>query len=73
MRTAIQVMIIIGMVFWFWTILPLIFGIIALNDISNGNRPSTAMSILVLLFCNAIAGILLLVAKDEDFIVPPKA
>ncbi len=73
MRTAIQVMIIIGMVVGCWMILPIIFGIIALNDMSNGRRPSTAMSVLVLLFCSWIAGILLLVAKDEDFIVPPKA
>ena len=73
MRTAIQVMIIIGMVVGCWMILPIIFGSIALNDMSNGRRPSTAMSVLVLLFCSWIAGILLLVAKDEDFIVPPKA
>lgn len=71
MSTAIKVTIIIGMVVGFWMVLPIIFGAIALNDMSNGRRPSTTMSILVLLFCSWIAGVLLLAAKDEDFIVPP--
>ena len=70
MKTAAQVFIIIGMVVGFWMILPLIFGGIALSQMGKGMKPSTGMSVCVLLFCNTIAGILLLVAKDEDFMLP---
>ncbi len=37
---------------------------------SKGQRPSTGISVCVLLFCNMIGGILLLCAKDEDFYKP---
>ncbi len=70
MKTAAQVFIIIGMIFGCWMILPLIFGGIALSQMGKGQRPSTGMSVCVLLFCNFIAGILLLCAKDEDFYNP---
>ena len=70
MKTAAQVFIIIGMVCGFWMILPLIFGGIALSQMGKGMRPSTGMAVCVLLFCNLIGGILLLVAKDEDFYLP---
>lgn len=70
MKTAAQVFIIIGMVFGCLMILPLIFGGIALSQMSKGQRPSTGMSVCVLLFCNMIGGILLLCAKDEDFYKP---
>ena len=46
------------------------FGGIALSQMSKGQRPSTGMSVCVLLFCNMIGGILLLCAKDEDFYKP---
>lgn len=70
MKTVAQVFIIIGMVCGFWVILPLIFGGIALSQMSKGQRPSTGISVCVLLFCNMIGGILLLCAKDEDFYKP---
>ena len=70
MKTAAQVFIIIGMVCGFWMILPLIFGGIALSQMGKGTRPSTGMAVCVLLFCSLIGGILLLVAKDEDFYLP---
>lgn len=70
MKTAAQVFIIIGMVCGFWVILPLIFGGIALSQMSKGQRPSTGISVCVLLFCIMIGGILLLCAKDEDFYKP---
>jgi len=66
MKTAAKVFIIIGMIFQFWWIVPLIVGIIALNKMKT-EKPSVGLSIVVLLFCNTIAGILLLVAKDSDF------
>lgn len=43
MKTAAQVFIIIGMVFGCWMILPLIFGGIALSQMSKGQRPSTGI------------------------------
>lgn len=55
MKTAAQVFIIIGMVCGFWVILPLIFGGIALSQMSKGQRPSTGISVCVLLFCNMMA------------------
>lgn len=60
MKTAAQVFIIIGMVCGFWVILPLIFGGIALSQMSKGQRPSTGISVCVLLFCSFVGGILLL-------------
>ncbi len=68
MKTAAKVFIIIGMIVGFWYILPLIFGIIALKKMKT-EKPSVGLSICVLLFCNTIAGILLLVSKDEDYAV----
>lgn len=53
-----------------WMILPLIFGGIALSQMSKGQRPSTGISVCVLLFCSFVGGILLLCAKDEDFYKP---
>ena len=58
------------MVCGFWVILPLIFGGIALSQMSKGQRPSTGISVCVLLFCSFVGGILLLCAKDEDFYKP---
>ena len=70
MKTAAQVFIILSMVCGFWMILPLIFGGIALSQMSQGQRPSTGISVCVLLFCSFVGGILLLCAKDEDFYKP---
>jgi len=67
MKTAAKVFIIIGMVVGFWTVLPLIFGIIALKQMKT-QKPSTGISICVLLFCNLIGGILLLCSKPEEYL-----
>lgn len=70
MKTAAQVFIIIGMVCGFWVILPLIFGGIALSQMSKGQRPSTGISVCVLLFCSFVGGILLLCAKTRTSTSP---
>lgn len=57
MKTAAQVFIIIGMVCGFWVILPLIFGGIALSQMSKGQRPSTGISVCVLLFCSFVGAV----------------
>lgn len=69
MKTVIKVFMIIGMVAGFWTILPLIFGFIGLKKLNN-NEMTTGWKVLILLFVNTVAGILLLCSHDAD---APKA
>lgn len=64
MKTAAKVFIIIGMIAGFWSILPLIFGGIALSKMKK-NELTTGWKICVLLFVNIIAGILLLCMPEE--------
>lgn len=68
MKTAAKVFIILGMVFGFWMIVPLIVGIIALNKLNNAKSKSelTVVAICTLLFVNLIAGILMLCINDEQ-------
>ncbi len=67
MKTAAKVFIIIGMITGFWTILPLIFGGIALSKMSK-NQLTTGWKICVLLFVNLIAGIILLCMPNEQVV-----
>ncbi len=64
MKTVAKVFIIIGMIAGCWTVLPLIFGIIALNKLKN-NTMTTGFKVCVLLFVNVVAGILLLCMPKE--------
>ncbi len=68
MKLAAKIFIIIGMVCGFYTILPLIFGFIALKKLNTATKKDdlTVWAILTLLFCNIIGGILMLCMKDED-------
>lgn len=66
MKTLAKVFIIIGMVCGFWAVLPLVFGIIALNKMKK-EKPSTGLSICVLLFCNLLGGLFLLLSKPEEY------
>ncbi len=65
MKTAAKVFIILSMIAGFWTILPLIFGGIALSKMKK-NELTTGWKVCVLLFVNLIAGILLLCMPDEE-------
>ena len=67
MKTAAKIFIIIGMIVGFWTILPLVFGIIALKQMKT-QKPSTGICVCVLLFCSLLGGIFLLCSKDEEYI-----
>lgn len=70
MKTAAKVFIILGMIFGFYAIFPIVLGAIALKKLKEAKCKadfSTGWSIVVLLLVNIIAGILLLVMKDEDF------
>lgn len=68
MKTAAKVFIILGMVFEFWLIIPLIVGGFALAKLNKATSKSelTVNAVLVLLFCNLIGGILMLCLSDED-------
>ncbi|MBE6977618.1 MAG: hypothetical protein E7438_03135 [Ruminococcaceae bacterium] len=70
MKTVAKVFIIIGMIAGCWTILPLIFGAIALKKLKTATTKSelTATAILTLIFCNVVGGILMLCLKDEDLV-----
>ncbi len=65
METAAKVFIIIGMICGFWTILPLVFGIIALNKMKK-NEMTTGWKVCTLIFVNLIAGILLLCMPEKQ-------
>lgn len=67
MKTAAKVFIIIGMICGFWLILPLIFGGVALSKMKT-EKPSTGLSVCVLLFCSPLGGIFLLCSKDEEYL-----
>lgn len=67
MKTAAKVFIIIGMIIGCWMILPLIFGFIALGQMKT-QKPSTGISVCVLLFCSPLGGIFLLCSKDEEYL-----
>ena len=68
MKLAAKIFIIISMVVGFWSILPLVFGIIALNQMKTG-KPSTVMCVLVLIFCSLLGGIFLLLSKPEEYAI----
>lgn len=72
MKKAAKVFIILGMIFGFWTVLPLIFGIIALNKMKKG-KPSVGFSVCVLIFCSVLGGIFLLCSKEEEYAAPAPA
>lgn len=70
MKTAAKVFIILGMIFQFYLIFPLILGAIALKKLKTAEKADDfgiGWKIVVLLFVNIIAGIILLVMKDADY------
>ena len=69
MKTVAKVFIIIGMIFQFYLIFPLILGVIALKKLNAAQKAddiSTGWKVVILLFVNIIAGILMLCLKDSD-------
>lgn len=70
MKTAAKVFIILGMIFGFWYILPLIFGGIALGQMKT-QKPSTGVSVCVLLFCSLLGGIFLLCSDEKEYASAP--
>lgn len=70
MKTVAKVFIILGMVLQCFLIFPIVLGAIALKKLKAAQCKAdfgTGWAVVVLLLVNLIAGILLLVMKDEDF------
>ncbi|MBQ9480970.1 MAG: DUF4190 domain-containing protein [Clostridia bacterium] len=67
--TAAKVFIILGMIFQFYLIYPLIVGGIALSKLNSATTKDdlTAIGIITIFFCSIIGGIFMLCVKDEDF------
>ena len=68
MKTAAKIFIIISMVVGCWLIFPLIVGGIALSRLNKATSKDelVGVAICTLLFCNTIAGILMLCMSDDD-------
>ncbi len=68
MKSAAKVFIIIGMILMFFLVFPVVVGFIALKRIDEATSVSElkTISILTLIFCSTIGGILMLSMKDED-------
>lgn len=64
MKTAAKVFMIIGMISGFWCVLPLVFGIIGIKKLNNGEM-TTGWKVVTLIFVSLIGGILLLCMKNE--------
>lgn len=70
MKTVAKVFIIIGMVLQCLMIYPVIVGAIVLSKLKKATSKADfgiGWGIVTILFVNVIAGIILLVMKDEDF------
>ena len=69
MKTAAKVFIILGMVFTFYLIIPLIVGFIALKKLktATSKQELTGIAVVTLIFCSLIGGILMLCLNDKDF------
>ena len=73
MKTVAKVFTIIGMITGFWSILPLIFGAIALKKLKN-DQVTVGTGVCTLLFVNVVAGIMMLVmpkGKTAEAVVEP--
>lgn len=68
MKKIARIFIILGMVFTFYLIFPIIVGIIALDKLENAKSRDDLMGIGVCtaLFCSLIGGILMLCMTDDD-------
>lgn len=68
MKTIAKVFIIIGMVFGFWCIVPLLIGIFALQKLDTATNVADirGWGIAVLFLVNFIAGIVMLTMTDEQ-------
>lgn len=68
MKTAAKVFIILGMVFGFILILPIIFGALSLSKINSATEKSqlVGLGVCTLLFCSILGGIFMLCIPDSE-------
>ena len=68
MKTAAKVFIILGMVFGFILILPLIFGGLAISKINSATQKEelVGLGVCTLLFCSTLGGIFMLCIPDSE-------
>ena len=68
MKTAAKVFTIIGMIFGFILIIPLIVGILSLNKIDSAQNKDelTVLGFLNILFCSFLGGIFMLCISDAE-------
>lgn len=69
MKTAAKVFIILGMIFGFYLIFPIVIGAITLKKLKTATKKDDVKTwgIVSLIFCNIIGGILILCLQDSDF------
>lgn len=74
MKTAAKVFNILGMIFGFYLIFPLVLGIIANKKLNECKdiKSIHKWGIVVLLFVNQISGIIMLVMKEDDLYDSPE-
>ncbi len=65
MKGATKVFITLGQIFQFWWIFPIIYGAKIKRKLNNNEPITTGQKVVVLLFVNMIAGILLLAGADK--------
>lgn len=65
MKTAAKVFIIIGMIFQFFFILPIVFGILALRELDEGKK-STWLGVCLILFCSTLGGVFFLISDVDQ-------
>ena len=65
MELATKIFVFIGIIFGAILIFPIVFGFIALKKIKN-NDYSILWGVLTLIFCNLVAGILMIVRASKE-------
>ena len=75
MKSAAKVLIVISIIFSFWAIYPLVLGIIAYKKLEECKdiEEIRVWGIVTLLLVSPIAGVLMLVMKEEDLYDSPEA
>jgi len=73
MKTAAKVFIVIGCMFSFYLVYPVVIAYIAINKINNATHKSelTTMGVITLLFCSFLGGIFMLCIGDGDLANSP--
>ena len=68
MKTAAKVFIVLGMIFGFILILPIIFGALSLSKINSATQKSelVGLGVCTLLFCSLLGGIFMLCIPESE-------